>query len=460
MDPEALGSLSARDAIVLLVLTAQVAAQELLGVAALAALVGQDMAVQQAWVQFVEGLKSTSPEAWSEQVGTRAGSEPDVRALSALSDDLRGPELAAIAIFSGCHAPLLTSASERTGVLAEVLAGTAEPFAGFRKVTAALASTLHEPSHRLAERCYERLAGVKYVAGCRVLYLAVLLRAALQMSRLLEIDDDGVIVPARVSPTAPGSLQHVRQEVADVHLESEDEAEALRLVCVPDNPRALEAVRQEVKQLRECIDQCAAALAQYYLVGRDAALRLRHPRIRSSVDDPQQYVSDNALPFDPHLGKLALNVAGILPLLVRPLYGDHPEAGVRELLQNALDAVWARQAITRSRSGRPDEERFDEGTITITVTDGTTPSSDLSAPSVATPSGWRHWLEVRDTGVGMTSEVVREHFLTVGGSYDPADDPARRTAQTRVQRPRIGRFGSECWPPSFWAQKYRSSLAI
>lgn len=437
-DPDALGSLSARDAVVLLALTSQVASQERMGAAELAVLVARDKMVRSAYIRFVERLKTTSPQAWAEQVG-EWGLEPNVLALAALSTDMGEPELAAVAYFCERHAKLLTAATERTGVGPQAWTERPESFSGFRRITAAVASTLDEPGYRLAESIYEHLAGVKYVAGCRVLYVAVLLRAALQMSRLLEIDDDGTIVPARGSATSDRMLQSVRQEVADVRLESEDEAEALRLVCVPDDPRALERVRREVEELRDVIDQCTAALAQHYTAGRDAVLRMRHSRIRSSVDDPERYVHENALPFDPHLGKLALNVSGILPLLVRPLYGDHPEAGIRELLQNSLDAVWARRAIERGRSG--DGTVVGRDIITITVTDGTAQSSELAPPSVPAPHGWQQWLEVRDTGVGMTSEVVREHFLTVGGSYDPVDNPTHGAPRNHVQRPRIGRFG-------------------
>ena len=41
----------------------------------------------------------------------------------------------------------------------------------------------------------------------------------------------------------------------------------------------------------------------------------------------------------------------------------------------------------------------------------------------------------------MTSEVVRTHFLTVGGSFDPTEDLAHRAASGRPRRQRIGRFG-------------------
>ncbi|WP_328748831.1 ATP-binding protein [Streptomyces sp. NBC_00285] len=85
-----------------------------------------------------------------------------------------------------------------------------------------------------------------------------------------------------------------------------------------------------------------------------------------------------------------------VPALVRnlggeQLYGDEPEAAVRELIQNAQDAVRARQAL---------QPGFPDGRIEIRLTE--------------TDGSW--YLEVRDNGVGMDEETLIHGLLDFGNS--------------------------------------------
>lgn len=75
------------------------------------------------------------------------------------------------------------------------------------------------------------------------------------------------------------------------------------------------------------------------------------------------------------------------------LYGNDPTAPVRELIQNAADAVRARRFV----EGRA----HDWGEIYIRA--GTDERGD--------------WIEVEDTGVGMSSEVLTKYLLDFGTSY-------------------------------------------
>ncbi|MEU6194080.1 ATP-binding protein [Streptomyces sp. NPDC047061] len=85
-----------------------------------------------------------------------------------------------------------------------------------------------------------------------------------------------------------------------------------------------------------------------------------------------------------------------VPALVRSLggeqlYGNEPEVGLRELVQNAQDAILARQAL------QPD---FTDGRIEIRLTE--------------TSGSW--FLEVRDNGVGMDEETLTHNLLDFGNS--------------------------------------------
>ncbi len=79
----------------------------------------------------------------------------------------------------------------------------------------------------------------------------------------------------------------------------------------------------------------------------------------------------------------------------RALYGDRPDVPLRELVQNASDAVRAQREI----EGLGD----DWGTVTVRLGE---------------PDGQgTRWLEVEDTGVGMSTEMLSTHLLDFGRSF-------------------------------------------
>jgi hypothetical protein len=91
-----------------------------------------------------------------------------------------------------------------------------------------------------------------------------------------------------------------------------------------------------------------------------------------------------------------IRVSGVANLVTN-LGGDHlyssgPSAALRELIQNAVDAVQAR----RVSEGRPS----DWGEVRIAVTES---------------DGW--WLRVEDNGVGMSDDLLSGPFLDFGSSY-------------------------------------------
>lgn len=98
------------------------------------------------------------------------------------------------------------------------------------------------------------------------------------------------------------------------------------------------------------------------------------------------------VPVDTHLR--VSDVPGIVKLLGGShLYGDNPRIAIRELIQNASDAVRARRLI-QSRSPK-------DGRVTIRVT--------------RLGSEW--WLEVEDNGVGMSESTLTGALLDFGKPF-------------------------------------------
>lgn len=88
-----------------------------------------------------------------------------------------------------------------------------------------------------------------------------------------------------------------------------------------------------------------------------------------------------------------VNLGGVIRLLSDHLYSG-PEVYIRELLQNAVDAITARQHIDWAH----------EGSIRVEVVDG-------DAPTIL----------VEDNGVGLTKEEVHQFLATIGQSSKSGD---------------------------------------
>jgi hypothetical protein len=80
----------------------------------------------------------------------------------------------------------------------------------------------------------------------------------------------------------------------------------------------------------------------------------------------------------------------------RHIYGQDDLAPIRELIQNARDAIGLRQALERAE-GRPQSQG--EISVSLTRVEG------------------NFILSVRDNGVGMTRSVVRKHLVGVGSDF-------------------------------------------
>ncbi len=82
----------------------------------------------------------------------------------------------------------------------------------------------------------------------------------------------------------------------------------------------------------------------------------------------------------------------IIPSLIKPLYGDKPECGLREIIQNALDALKEYCEIK--------EDNFDNMYVEVCLVE----------------SNKRKKMIIRDYGIGMDKKVLLEKYFVVGES--------------------------------------------
>lgn len=120
--------------------------------------------------------------------------------------------------------------------------------------------------------------------------------------------------------------------------------------------------------------------------------------------------------------RLSLDQDKILELLIgKDLYSD-PSVFVRELIQNAIDAVRTREQLDRNL---PSEWK---GQINIRCW--------------MDQEGY-HWFRIEDNGIGMTEDVIMNYFLKIGSSYYSSDTFTKSKLQCNADPDYmpISRFG-------------------
>lgn len=169
-------------------------------------------------------------------------------------------------------------------------------------------------------------------------------------------------------------------------------------------------VEKWLNSVRNELDMCWAVIAEKY---PEQGPRLSIHRIDSNIWDPnlrepynKKFVTKEArLRADPEL----------LKLMVEPLYQSDPSCGVRELIQNAVDACNERIYLEKNKDKRTIKVCLDTENKTLTV---------------------------EDDGIGMDENVILNYYLAAGVSYRDSDEWLRTYATD--QKPdiiRVGHFG-------------------
>lgn len=128
---------------------------------------------------------------------------------------------------------------------------------------------------------------------------------------------------------------------------SGDESEFIEVDTDKIDSRTFLKVESWLKGLQRELDICWRYLALKYENKYQDRYLLTIRSIDSNVlqNMPRQILEERIA-----IESAAIRVnPQITDLLVVPLYGDDPSYGVRELLQNALDACWERKVLEQER---------------------------------------------------------------------------------------------------------------
>nr|WP_114366737.1 hypothetical protein [Bremerella cremea] len=211
--------------------------------------------------------------------------------------------------------------------------------------------------------------------------------------------------------------------ITDIRYGGSNDPERLEIIAEPSSAAQYTSVLRWVEGIQSELDHTWATLGEVYGgVKNLSKLGLRLRRVTSPLQDRDRYSSQRNLSYVPKLAAFRATETALLPLLAKPLYGDRPEVGIRELMQNAIDAVNERKSLQKSGklSRELAELQYAESLRSIGVdviidvcTRGESDNSSLNG----VPDDWEHWVEVVDGGVGMTPQTVTDYFLCAGASF-------------------------------------------
>ncbi|MCL2563812.1 MAG: ATP-binding protein [Oscillospiraceae bacterium] len=212
----------------------------------------------------------------------------------------------------------------------------------------------------------------------------------------------------------PGSLHEIawNQAVYDgMHFDFDKRQ--IYIDTRPENSSVFLALEKWLADVQRELEVCLAVLDEKY---RDK-YKLSISRVIAEIFN-EQAKNNWREEFLPRRAELSVNPE-IVKLMIAPLYGNNPSYGVRELLQNAIDACNELEDIERA------EGRDYTGKITVEV--------DTRSKTFT----------ITDNGVGMNEDVLVNYYLTVGASYRRSESWTKKhmddDGKSRVVR--SGRFG-------------------
>lgn len=263
---------------------------------------------------------------------------------------------------------------------------------------------------------------------------------------LLRISDYLQIQPDRAPSLAfkykfiysKASLQEWRTHNAITNISrTHDDPESIKIDAIPTDVHTYIHLKEWLLGLQSELDMSWTVLGEIY--GRYEELKelgIIIRRVRSNIENVDQFSSK--VKYIPDKIEFSVKRPDLLKLLIKPLYGEKPEIGIRELMQNAIDAVRELWEFQKNEHNFKNVQLVDQkGDVEIW----------LDSPD---ESGWA-WLSISDRGIGMTETVIKDYFLKAGASYrqsekwkklfehDKAQSSEIQNEKSRILR--SGRFG-------------------
>jgi hypothetical protein len=185
---------------------------------------------------------------------------------------------------------------------------------------------------------------------------------------------------------------------------SNPDAESILVPAKPKDVCSFLELRKWLQAIQSELDMTWAVMGEVYgSHSKFSRFGLTIRRVRSNItDDLAAFAKLSS--FVPRRVELGAAGADVLKLFIEPLYGERPEIGIRELIQNAVDAVrehWEFEKQHPNLANLP-AATF-EGDVEVWL-------DDPDDHGLST-------LTISDKGIGMTEEIISEYFLKAGASF-------------------------------------------
>lgn len=241
---------------------------------------------------------------------------------------------------------------------------------------------------------------------------AVYLMALLRVADYIQIQGDRTTEKLFTFKDIPSRVSRVEHKAhqADILISADTEdPESLQIDAHPAEVAVFLRLKEWLAGIQQELDGSWAVLGEVY--GRYKDLRklgLTFRRVRSNLDNVAEFAK--TVPYVPDRIRFDVARAELLKLLIGPLYGDDPSYGVRELMQNAIDAVREYDQFVLDNPQYKDVPRREqEADVVIELG----PLDEATGYAVMT---------ISDRGIGMTEATIRDYFLRAGASHRQSAD--------------------------------------
>ncbi|ABG82602.1 ATP-binding protein [Clostridium perfringens] len=254
-------------------------------------------------------------------------------------------------------------------------------------------------------------AQIRAPKNVHAIYIMVILR----MADYLDIDKSRANTPIlkfKKINSIISELEWKKHNAIDyVAMEYQDDPESIYVyVNEITQSKIYLSIRDLLKNMQNELDTCWAVLGKVY--GAYENLKLSFRRIHSNIDNKEVFLK--YINFIPERVKFDSN-PDILKLLIEPLYGKNPAYGIRELLQNSIDACIEKERVYCDKY---------EPKVIITISDD------------------QEYIIVEDNGIGMNKDILINYFLVAGASFRNSDVWKKTyCSNNKSIIPRSGRFG-------------------
>ena len=262
--------------------------------------------------------------------------------------------------------------------------------------------------------------------GVHAAFLMVLLRISDYLQMQSERAPNQLLQVKQLCSPFSAREWRTHSSVLDIR-HTHNDPEAIYIEAAPADVKTFTRLKKLIDGLQSELDISWAVLGETYgRFGELAMLGIAIRRVRSNIDIETSFAK--TVSYLPVQARFESAGTDLLKLLVGPLYENAPQVGIRELVQNSIDACLERKDYEDSHSHLNSARVASEDDVTVRL---------------IRTSERGGYLEVIDNGIGMTPFVILNYFLKAGASFRRSNvwrrQHERSPGESNVLR--SGRFG-------------------